>query len=199
MCVKRFFGVFFIFFTYGSGFSRTLFSKFSRTVLIFHVDFFFNFHVLGVNFHAHKNVFFHARLFIFTHRISDNKKNKNTVSKLPYFFTRTWTLVINSFISENCVSAKREEKKECFFSFPEEKFIGHLIRFWWSSFFYIKVACVFFSGFLCCFIFFLFHGKVQRSFIHSIFGTEKKGKKIAFSFIHSIFLINAQKGTFPGK
>ena len=178
MCVKRFFGDFFIFFTYGSRFSRTLFSKFSRTVLIFHVDFFFNFHVLGVNFHAHKNVFFHARLFIFTHRISDNKKNKNTVSKLPYFFTRTWTLVINSFISENCVSAKREEKKECFFSFPEEKFIGHLIRFWWSSFFYIKVACVFFSGFLCVVLFFFFSTEKFKghSFIRFL-GRKKKGKK----------------------
>ena len=51
--------------------SRTLFSKFSRKVWIFHVDFFFNFHVLAVHFRAHKNEFFHARLFIFTHRISN--------------------------------------------------------------------------------------------------------------------------------
>ena len=85
MCVKPFFDDFSIFFTYGSCASRTLFSKFSRTGRVFHVDFFFNFHVLGVNFHAHKNDFFHARLFIFTHRISD-KKTKKTVSKLPYFF-----------------------------------------------------------------------------------------------------------------
>ena len=99
--MKRFFGDFFTFFTYGSCVSRTLFSKFSRTGRVFHVDFFFTFHVLGVNFHAHKNYFFHAlvvnfhahkndffhaRLFIFTHRISDKKKNKKTVSKLPYFF-----------------------------------------------------------------------------------------------------------------
>ena len=71
-CRETFFWhFFFIFFTYGSCFSRILFSETSRTVWIFHVDFFFNFNVLAVNFHAHKNEFFHARLFIFTHRISD--------------------------------------------------------------------------------------------------------------------------------
>ena len=128
------------------------------------------------------------------------KKQKKRFQSYRIFFTRTWTLVINSFISENGVPAKREEKKECFFfSFPEEKFIGHLIRFWWSSCFYIKVCSVFLPNFCVLFYFFFSFSRKSSKVIHSFdFWAGKKMKKKSF-FIHSIFLINAQKRTFPGK
>ena len=137
---------------------------------------------------------FFTQGFLFSRTEFRINNNKTSFKVTVFFFTRKCTLVINSFISENSVSAKREKK-----AVPEEKFIGHSIRFWWSSFFYIKVAYVFFPHF-CVFCFFFFSTEKFKghSFIRFL-RRKKTWKKIAFSFIHSIFLINAQKRTFPGK
>ena len=61
--VKRFFGLFFIFFTYRSRFSRRVFTEISRTLRFFHVDFLTKFHVLVLKFHAHKKRSFSRKGF----------------------------------------------------------------------------------------------------------------------------------------
>ena len=48
-----------------------LFSEISRTIGIFHADFFKKLHVLASKFHAQKIEFFHAKRFMITHRILD--------------------------------------------------------------------------------------------------------------------------------
>ena len=118
--------------------------------------------------------------------------NKGTV----FFFFRghgRWSFIhSNPKIVYFFFSREAGKKKySCFFFFPEEKFIGHSIRFWWSFLFFNK-SCLyfFFRIFVCFFVFFLFHGKVQVSFIHSTFLAEKKkqtGKKkqLFHSFIRN--------------
>lgn len=51
-------------------FTYTFFRNFTHG-LVFSRRLFFKFHVLAGSFHAHKNEFFHAKVFIFTYRISD--------------------------------------------------------------------------------------------------------------------------------
>ena len=123
---------------------------------------------------------------------------------IVFFFPRPWTLVIHSFKSENRVfffSAKRKkpEKKNTslFFFFPGKVHRSFIRIFDGFLFFLIKVGCVFFfrnfAVFFC--VFFFLEKFTSHSFIQ-IFGRKKK---TAFSFIHSKFLKNAQKRTFPCK
>ena len=69
-------------------------------------------------------------------------------------------------------------------------------------FFLIKMCCVFFTSFLCVFLFFFFPRKSSHV-IHSFDfqGRKKKqpGKKTAFSFIQKISPKSAQKRSYPGK
>ena len=116
-----------------------------------------------------------------------------------FYFTRTRTLVIHSLISENPV----------FFFISRGKVHRSFNQILMKFHFFNKSCLCFFSFFVCVFFlfFFLFHGKVQRSFIHSIFEAEKKqtGKKkpLFQSFIrysskmHKNELFTVKKNTIP--
>ena len=125
-------------------------------------------------------------------------------SKVSYFFfPRKSSPVIHSFKSQNAVFFFPAKRYNVFFSFPG-KFCRPFIRILKSYLFLTKKVCVFFLLHFCAFfVFFLFHGKVHMSFIHSISGAGKKKqpgvKKTAFSFIHSIFLKKCTKTNFSGK
>ena len=128
---------------------------------------------------------FFTQGFLFSSTEFRIKKNqKKRFQSYRIFFTRTWTLVINSFISENGVPAKREEKKECFFfHFPRKSsssFNQILMKF---LFLYKSLFC-FFTEFLCVVLFFLSFSRKSSKVIHSFdFWAGKKMKKKAFSFI----------------
>ena len=62
VCVKRFFEIYFSFFTYKKWFSRTKFIKLSRTVRSFHGHFKKKFHVWIDFFHGQKPGNFHGRV-----------------------------------------------------------------------------------------------------------------------------------------
>ena len=124
-----------------------------------------------------------------------------------FFSSRTWTLVIHSFKSQNRVFffPRSGKKIQLFFFFSRGKvhrsFNHILMKF---PFFLIKVACIFFLPNFCVFFCFFSFPRKSSSVIHSFdfFGGKKKTnrkKKTAFSFIYSIFLKNAKKRTFPGK
>ena len=111
------------------------------------------------------------------------------------FFNKSWLY----FFSPNfCVFL-------CLFFFSPGKvhrsFIWNFDEF--PFFFNKSWLWFFFPGFLCVFLcFFFFLEKFTcHSFIQFLMRKKKQPgkKKTAFSFIHSIFLKNAQKRTFPGK
>ena len=121
---------------------------------------------------------FFTQGFLFSRTEFRINNNKISFKVTVFFFTRKCTLVINSFISENSVSAKRKKKSIFFFSSRgkvHRSFNQILMKF----LFYIKDAYVVFPHFCVSFCFFFsFPRESLRSFIHSFFEAEKKhGKK----------------------
>ena len=137
---------------------------------------------------------FFTQGFLFSRTEFRINNNKTSFKVTVFFFTRKSTLVINSFISENSVSAKRE-KKSCSRGKVHRSFNQILMKF-----LFLYKSCVCFFPHFCVFcFFFLFHGKVQRSFIHSFFAAEKKHEKNSF-FIHSFDIPHkCAKNNFSGE
>ena len=63
---------------------------------------------------------FFTQGFLFSRTEFRINNNKISFKVTVFFFTRKCTLVINSFISENSVSAKRKKKSIFFFQFPRK-------------------------------------------------------------------------------
>ena len=96
-------------------------------------------------------------------------------------------------------------RKSCIFFFPRKSSSVIQSDFDEVSFFFNKSCLYFFFPNFCVFFCFFSFPRKSSSVIHSFdfFGGKKKKqtgkKKTAFSFIHSKFLKNAKKRTFPGK
>ena len=117
---------------------------------------------------------FFTQGFLFSRTEFRIKKKQKNCFKVTVFFLRghgRWSL-IHSY-QKTVFPRSGKKKKNVFFFISRGKvhrsFNQILIKF----LFLYKSLFRFFTAFLCVvFFFFLFHGNVQRSFIHSIFGQE---------------------------